>query len=289
MTAVLATAGLLAATLTACGSARAGTPVPNGEDAAAYVSAKFDNTLDALSDTLYANDTRKTRLDTIVRFDEKRINQTISSVQLGHPPARLSRNHSNLDPNEYLDVYHPADSPYEYLRLGPVYASLAPTPWVQTPWTSGQYNECYWEGAQGMCKLLDATQDAVAAGHAMSANRKADGSLELIANVSLANFIDAAVVTFPDSIQQQFTADMKAQTFRTRVALDPQGKLSEIQMQGKITGNGHELEVDIHYRLDGTPSENDLPKLPDPSQVTVLADSAAVNDFYARMGEIQGR
>ncbi|GAB3580767.1 hypothetical protein GCM10027445_51630 [Amycolatopsis endophytica] len=286
---MLATAGLLATTLTACGSAVAGTPVPNGEDAATYVSAKFDDTLEGLSDQLNQNETRKTRTDTVVRFDEKRINQTISAVQLGHPPARLSRNHSNIRSDEYLDSFHPADSPVEYLQLGPLYAGLAPTPWVQMPYTAGQYNECYWEGMQSVCKLLGSMQTAVEAGRAMqSANSKPDGSLELVANVSLSAFIEQDVVTFPATIENEFTADMKAQTFRTRVTLDPRGKLTEIQMQGKITGNGHELEVDIHYRLDGTPSENDLPKVPDPSQVTVLSNSAAVNDFYARMGEIQG-
>lgn len=283
---MLATVALLAG----CGSAKAGTPVPDGEDAAAYVSAKFDETLNKLSDQFSANETRKTRLDQVVRFDERRLNATISAVQLGHPPARLSRNHSNLDSNEYLDVYHPANSPVEYMLLGPVYASLAPTPWVQMPYTSGQYNECYWEGAQTVCKMLGAVQDSVEGGHgAKSANSKPDGSVELMAEVTLTAFIDNDVVTFPAAISSELTAEMKAQTLQTRVVLDPRGKLTEIEMTGKITGNGHELEIDYHYRLDGTPSEVDLPKIPDPSQVTVLADSAAVSDFYARMDDIQGQ
>lgn len=283
---MLATVGLLGG----CGSARAGSPVPNGEDAATYVSAKFDDTLNALSDQFNANDTRKTRLDQLVVFDERRLNATISAVQLGHPPARLSRNHSNLDSNEYLDVYHPANSPVEYTLLGPVYASLAPTPWVQMPYTSGQYNECYWEGAQTVCKMLGAVQDSVAAGRAAkSASSRPDGSVELIAEVTLTAFIDNDVVTFPAAIASQLTPEMKAQTLRTRVALDPRGKLTEIEMTGKIPGNGHQLEIDYHYRLDGTPTEADLPKIPDPSQVTVLADSAAVSDFYARLGDIQGQ
>jgi hypothetical protein len=45
----------------------------------------------------------------------------------------------------------------------------------------------------------------------------------------------------------------------------------------------------MHYQLDGQPSENDLPKVPDPSQVTALPDQAAVDDFYNRMGQIQNR
>jgi len=288
-TAALAAAGVLAATLTACGSAHAGSPVPNGGDVAAYVGSKFDDTLAGIADQLNRNETRKTRIDTVVRFDEKRINQTISAVQVGHPPARLSRNHSNIRSEEYLDSFHPANSPVEYLHLGPLYAPLAPTPWVQLPYTAGQYNECFWEGMQGVCKLLGSMQTSAESGRATkSANRKPDGSVELVSDVTLSAFIEEDVVTFPPSIEDELTADMKAQTFRTSVLLDPQGKLNDIRMQGKVTGNGHELEVDIHFRLDGTPSENDLPKVPDPAQVTVISDSAAINDFYARMGQIQG-
>ncbi|NIH82645.1 hypothetical protein [Amycolatopsis viridis] len=281
---MLATVGLL----TGCGSAQAGSPVANGEDAAAYVSAKFDDTLNALSDQFDANDSRKTRLDQVVRFDQKRLNATVTAVQLGHPPARLSRNHSNLDSNSYLDVYHPAHSSVEYMLLGPVYASLAPTPWVQLPYPEVAYSECVWAGAQTVCKMLGAVQDSVqAGGAAKSANRKPDGSVELVAEVTLTAFIHNDVVTFPAAIANELTPEMRNQTLRTRVALDPGGKLTEIQMAGKISGNGHELEIDYHYRLDGTPSDVDLPKIPDPSQVTVLSDSAAVDDFYDRLGDIQ--
>lgn len=287
LAALLSCAGLL---VVSCGSAKAGTAVPNGDEAASYVSAKFTNTLKSLSDQFGANDTRKSVLDTFARFDTKKINSTHSAVQLGHPPARLSKNHSNLDSNEYLDDYHPANSPVEYLLLGPVYASLAPTHWVSMPYTAGDLSECFWGGAQDVCKMLGAVSDSVDQGKAAkNANSRPDGSVELTADVSLSAFIDNRVVVFPDSILSKITTDMKAQTLRTRIVLDPKGTLTEITMGGTINGNGHQLEINEHYRLDGTPSENDLPKVPDPADITVLADSVAVNDFYARMGEIQGR
>ena len=63
----------------ACESAKAGAPVPNGAEAAAYVSNKFSEPLTKLS---------------------------------------------NADSNEYLDSFHPPNSPVEYLLLGPVYSTL---------------------------------------------------------------------------------------------------------------------------------------------------------------------
>jgi hypothetical protein len=281
--------GGLALLLAGCAGAAAGTPVPNGAEAAAYVSAKFSDTLDKLGDQLNGTDSKKTTLDTFARFDQKKINSTISAVQLGRPPSRLSKNHSNQDSNEYLDSFHPANSPVEYMLLGPVYASLAPTHWVSMPYTAGDLNECFWAGSQEVCKLLGAVSDSVDKGHAKTAASKADGGLELTADVTLSAFLDNRVVVFPQSILDQISPAMKAQTLQARIVLDRAGKLTEIQLGGTIRGDVHELEVNEHYRLDGTPTENDLPMVPDPADVTVLPDSAAVSDFYARMGEIQGR
>ncbi|WP_236796685.1 hypothetical protein [Amycolatopsis sp. GM8] len=279
----------LALLASGCGAAKAGSPVPNGAEAAAYVSAKFSSTLDKLSDQLNGTESKKTVQDTFARFDDKKINSTVSAVQLGRPPARLSKNHSNLDSNEFLDSFHPVNSPVEYMLLGPVYASLAPTHWVSMPYTAGDLNECFWAGAQGVCKMLGAVSDSVGQGRVKGANSRPDGSVELTADVTLTAFLDNRVVVFPQSILDQISPAMKTQTLQARIVLDPQGRLTEIQLNGLIKGNGHELELNEHYRLDGTPTQNDLPKVPDPADVTVLPDSAAVSDFYARMGEIQGR
>ncbi|TNC28814.1 hypothetical protein FG385_05615 [Amycolatopsis alkalitolerans] len=275
--------------VTGCGSAKAGSPVPNGAEAAKYVSAKFSATLDKLGNQFSGTDAKKSVQDTFARFDQQKINSTVSAVQLGRPPSRLSRNHSNLDSNEFLDTFHPANSPVEYMLLGPVYASLAPTHWVSMPYTGGDLNECFWAGSQGLCKMLSTVSDAVDHGRAKTARSAPDGSLELTTDVTLGSFLDNRVVVFPQSILDKITPAMKAQTLAARLVLDAKGRLTEIRLSGLVRGSGHEVELNEHYRLDGTPTENDLPKVPDPADVTVLPDSAAVSDFYARMREIQGR
>lgn len=275
--------------LTACAGAKAGTAVPNGAEAAQYVSAKFKNTLDKLSDQFKGTDSRKSTLDTFARFDDKKINSTVTAVQLGQPPARLSKNHSNLDSNEYLDTFHPANSPVEYMLLGPVYASLAPTHWVSEPYTAGDLDECFWAGSQGTCKMLGAVQDSVDQGRAKTARSMPDGGVELTAEVTVSAFLDNRVVVFPQAILDQIGPQLKAQVFQARIVIDGRGKLTEISMTGTVRGDGHELELNQHYLVGPPPTDNDLPKVPDPADVTVLPDSAAVNDFYARMGQLQGR
>ncbi|WP_246256916.1 hypothetical protein [Amycolatopsis anabasis] len=289
LAALLACAGLLVPGVAACGNAKAGTALPDGDDAAAYVNAKFADKLKSLSDDFVGNEPRKTVLTKFARIDDKKANGTISAVQVGRPPARLSKNHSNTDSGEYLDVFHPANSPVEYTRLGPVYKSLAPTEWVSMPYTGGSQSECVWEGAQDVCKMLNAVASSVEKRQvAKAAKSRPDGSVELTAEVTLAEFIQKRVIVIPETLLSRISDKMKNEVLPTRIVLDPRGKLTEIEMSGKIAGDGHEVEIKMHYRLDGQPTENDLPKVPDASQVTVLADEAAKRDFYNRLGQLQG-
>ncbi|WP_020668386.1 hypothetical protein [Amycolatopsis nigrescens] len=289
LAALLACAGLLVATTTACGSAKAGSAVPDGDQAATYVSAKFAEKIEALGNDFSGNESRKSVLQRFARVDEKKSNSTISAVQFGRPPARFSKNHSNTNSADYLDSFHPANSEVEYLQLGPAYAALAPTPWVSMPYTAGNLNECFWEGQQDVCKMIQAVADSVNKGKAAKrANSRPDGSVELSAEVTLGAFLQNKVIVFPPSLLGLISDKMKTEVLPTRLILDPKGKLTEIEMTGKIADAGHEVEVRMHYKLDGEPTANDLPKLPDASQVTVLPDKAAVDDFYRRLGEIQG-
>jgi hypothetical protein len=93
----------------------------------------------------------------------------------------------------------------EYLLLGSVYASLAPTRCVHA-YTAG--SECVWGGSQDVCKVPGAVSDPVDKGKAAtSVNSKSDGSLELTADVTLGVFIDNRVIVFPSSILDQIPAD----------------------------------------------------------------------------------
>src|SRR5207248_749552 len=161
------------------------------------------------------------------------------AVQLGHPPARVSRSRSNKDSGDFLDVFHPANSAVEYLRLGGAYASLAPTPWVSKPYTAGNLSECFWEGQQDVCKMLAAVADSVEKGKgkaAKRANSHPDGSVELTADVTLGSVIDNRVVLFTSQMLALISPKMKTEPLHTRVTLGPQGKLTEIEMNGKISG-----------------------------------------------------
>jgi hypothetical protein len=271
-----------------CGQAQAGSALPKGEDAANYVSAKFASTLETLSEEFTGSEQRKSKLDKLARIDDKSTDSTITAVQFGRPAGRLAKNHSNKDSTEYLDSYHPAGSPVEYTLLGPRYASLAPTPWISEPYTGGDLNGCFWSGYQDVCKMLQAVSDSVGkARAAKKAKSLPDGSVELSAEVPLGIFLDNRVIVFPDRLLSSISAEMRTGVIPARVVLDPRGKLKLAEMNGKVSGNGHEVEIRMTYQLLDAPTAKDLPSPPAPAEVTVLADQAAVDDFYRRMGEVQ--
>ncbi|GAB3486519.1 hypothetical protein [Amycolatopsis cihanbeyliensis] len=273
---------------TGCGSELTATAIPDGDDAAAYVSAKFADTLTTLSEDFQGIEDRASTTDKYARVDDQWMDSTITAVQVGRPPARVSKNHSNKDSTEYLDVFHPAGSPVEYLLLGPAYESLAPTPWVSTPHTGGQYGPCAWEGYRDVCAMLSAVDQAVEQGDATKqAKSLPGGAVELIAEVPLGVFLENRVIIFPDRLLKKVTEKMKSEVIDTRIGLDGAGKLRTIEMNGTVTGESR-FEVRMKYQVQQEPpTETDLPKVPEKDKVTVLPDRAAVRDFYDRMGELQ--
>jgi hypothetical protein len=57
-------------------------------------------------------------------------------------------------------------------------------------------------------------------------------------------------------------------------------------MTGLVKADGHEVEIDLQYKILEPPTEDDLPEIPDPDEVTALTTQAAIDEFYRRMDEI---
>jgi len=275
------------ATTVGCGTARAGSAVPNGEQAATYVTDKFAKKLSGLRSEFTGKQARKSLLTKFVRVDNFSSDGTVTGVQIGQPPSRVSKNQGSRTASEYLISFHPGGSPFEYLQLGPAYSRLAPTPWVSLPYTLGDADECIWSGVQDACEILQSIGDSFTQGRtAKNASSKSDGSIELTAEVTLGTLLDNKLLTFEPELLQRIDDKMKSQTIPARVILDAESKLREIDLTGIVADNGHEVEVKMSFRIDGEPSTDDLPQIPDPSQVTTLSDKAAIDSFYEGLHQI---
>ncbi|WP_297544186.1 hypothetical protein [Amycolatopsis sp.] len=292
----MAMAGCVSMVLAGCGQAKAGTALPQGEDAAAYVSAKFDSTLNQLSSKMQSGDAVKTTLLTRFFIAGKGIDGTLSTAQSGTGQASITHNDSNKNLNDRLDFLHPAGSPADYVLLGPLYNSLEPTPWVSMPHLAGDYGPCITGDTYHMaCKMLGAVARATKKGQAVkSAKHLADGTVVLQADVSLQDFQDAQVVVIPQAVLDKTADQVHQQLIHATITITPQGTLQQIEMVAKFpstdkAGKDSPFDIDYHFQIVGPATPADIPQAPDASQVTVLPDQAAVDEFNARKDKIQGQ
>ncbi|WP_409489770.1 hypothetical protein [Amycolatopsis sp. cmx-11-12] len=290
-TTILCVLGAVLALTTACGQARAGTAVPKGDDAATYVGTKFEAAMNKLQDTIGDQRDVTSESGAYFRFDEKYVRSTISSARTGSPEGRVSRQRSQKNPDDSIDWYTPAEGAVEYVYLGPVYKSLAPTAWVSMPKSeAGLTIPCAWVGIITACKMADAIAVSYNADKKIVKGAKSlpDKRIELTADVPFGKFIERRVEILPPSISGAITEEMKKAPVPTTVSLNPDGTLNQIVMDAKIEGGGHKIELRYDFRFTGKATTQDLPKLPDASQITVLPDKAAKDDFNRRFNELKG-
>ncbi|WP_181777124.1 hypothetical protein [Amycolatopsis pittospori] len=290
-TTILCVLGAVLALTTACGQARAGNAVPKGDDAATYVGTKFETAMNKLQDTIGDQRDVTSESGAYFRFDEKYIRSTISSARTGSPESRVSRHRSQKNPDDSIDWYTPGDGTVEYAYLGPAYKSLAPTPWVSMPKSeAGLTIPCAWSGIITACKMADAIAVAYNADRKVVKGAKSlpENRIELMADVPFGAFIERRVEVLPVTISGAITDEMKKAPIPTTVSLNADGTLNQIVMEAKIEGGGHKIELKYDFRFSGKATAQDMPRLPDASQITVLPDKAAKDDFNRRFNELKG-
>jgi hypothetical protein len=283
--------GAVLALATACGQAKAGTALPKGDDAADYVGAKFEQVMDKLGDAIVDTRDVKNSLDAYFRFDDKYIHSTITSARTGSPESRVSRNRSVKNPDEILDTFTPGEGNVEYVYLGPAYKSLASTAWVSMPKPeAGLTLPCVWEGTLSACKMADAAVTAYKADKRVVRGAKSlgEGKTALTVNVPFDSFLKNRVEVLPQKLLDQVGPELKKAVIPTTITLDADQSLISFVMDAKFEGDGHKLELKYDFRFTGKATAQDLPKIPDAAEVTVLPDEAAKRDFYDRLAKVQG-
>ncbi len=113
-----------------------------------------------------------------------------------------------------------------------------------------------------------------------------DGGSVLALEVSLGTFLDAEAMVLPPKLQERIGEDLKKSIIRTTITLAPDGGPVSFLMDGKLDGDGHHVEIHYDFKFTGKATPQDLPKIPDPAQVTVL-DQAGTDEYNRRLGEIQ--
>lgn len=270
-----------------CATGRVGEPIPDGDDVAKYVGTKFAATLERLDDDLGENEPRKSTHRSFMRIGELKSDNTVTAIQVGSPPDRFYKNHSNRNSADYRDYFLPAGSDVEYTLLGPDYASLAPTPWVSMPYSGEGLNICFWGGYLTVCKIFTAVNRSMESSEVdKTAKSLADGSTELTIGMPLRIFLEERIVVLPDWLLEEIPESLLDKVIDTRILLSPEGDLKEIEMQGLLSDSGQEVEIKQHYQVLEPPTEHEIPAVPSPDEVTELTTDKEVDEFYDRMSEI---
>lgn len=270
-----------------CATGRVGEPIPDGDDVAKYVGVKFSSTLERLTDDLGENEPRKSRLHSFMRVGELKSDNTVTAIQVGSPPTRFYKNHSNRNSADYRDFLLPAGSDAEYTLLGPDYESLAPTPWVSMPYRGKGLDICFWGGYLTVCKIFHAVNRSMESNEVdKTAKSLADGSTELTIGMPLRIFLEERIVVLPDWLLEEIPDALLDKTIETRIVLSPEGDLKEIEMKGLLSDNGNEVEIKQHYEVLEPPTEHEVPDVPPSDKVTELTTDKEIDDFYDAMAEI---
>ncbi|MFD9895485.1 hypothetical protein ACFWY9_39595 [Amycolatopsis sp. NPDC059027] len=290
-TTIICALGAVLVLTTACGQARAGTALPKGDDAAAYVGGKFETAMNKLQDVIADQRDVTTSSDNYFRFDEKYAHSVITAARTGSPESRVVHNRSQKNPDDVLDTFTPADGALEYMYLGPVFKGAAPTSWVSMPKPEGGLTmKCAFAGILTACKMADAVALSYNADKKTVKGAKVgkDGKTELTADVSFDAFLTRPVEQLPPSIKSQITPELRKAVIPTKILLNPDGSLDQMVMEAKFEGGGHKVELRYDFRFTGKASAQDLPKLPDAAQITALPDKAAKDALFDKIAEARG-
>lgn len=285
----LAGVAVVLALVAGCGQARAGTALPKGDDASSYVGAKFEQAMAKLTDKLKDTHDAASSLQKYFRVDDKYAQTTLTAARVGSPESRIVRNRGVKNPDEVIDTFTPAVGAVEYTYLGPAYRSLAPTAWVSTPKPeAGLVSPCSWPGLIVPCNMANATYAAYDKDKraVRSARSTADARTELTVDVPLGTFLDERVIALPTKVRENVGDALRKGVIPAVITLNPDGSPASFVMDAKLEGDGHKVELRYDFKFTGNATVQDLPKIPDPPQVTVL-DQAGADDFDRRVLEFQ--
>ncbi|WP_133116265.1 hypothetical protein [Amycolatopsis antarctica] len=278
-------------TLTACADTRAGTALPDGDEASEHVSAKFSGALDNIESDFTANTPRKTVLDQRVRVNEITLDQQTTTTQVGDPIGVVSRERSNENPDDNLEYLRPPGSDLQYIRLGPFYSSLAPTPWVSRADPDPGIGPCSLAENLIQCRMIKSIRASTATGGDMEAKSLSDGGTVLNVGVTLETFLRNRLLGDDEVYFEKLPAAALEQHLEATIVLTPESQLQNARLEGVISGTTTSnkpftMELLFHYQILAAPRADEIPAAPPADQVTLLPDQAAIDDFNSRRGKL---
>jgi hypothetical protein len=286
-----AAVSVLALAVAGCGQVVPGTPAPDPGAARQAADEMLKQGMDALGKYVQESVEFRGTLYRYATVNDNQSGEEVNVSSLGDPPARITKIRVPAHDGYDYDIFHPAKSTLDYVRLGPQYAKLEPTKWLSMPTFSASGFSCAVPGLQTLCKLsaaIDATAKAGPSGLTTTASRLADGGTEVRTAVTLKSFLDATVIPIPDDVANNIQPDMMGALIPTQLVLNSDGTLQKIEVTGEVAGHsGGKMKLQVGYEAKGRPGQEDFPPIPQAAELTALPDKATVDNFWAQLRQIR--
>ncbi|TCP53246.1 hypothetical protein EV191_105313 [Tamaricihabitans halophyticus] len=275
---VLAAVSLLAAS---CAHSVEGGPVLDEQSVRDAAIERFNEVIGNVHTYIRQDRSARAREQWTATVNEQHRTSDNTHLYHGDPPTTLVKRGA-VSEGTNLDLFHPAGSNRDYLLLGEHYRKLAPTPWVTLPTSyDGAINDvCLLPGKMGLCKMIDSISLTAKEGGpniTKMGYRNPDGSVNLLSNVTVENFIDSRVILFPDDIKNQLTPKILESQLSARVDLTKANRVTFAQINGTITDGDKKFDIDITHEVEGNAQPGDFPTTPSGAELTVIKDDEKAN------------
>ena len=284
----LVSAVLCVAVTAGCAQPTAGRPVADRATAEQATADAVKRGIDAFQDHFTNFGDEHARVYNYLNFGDTKITTEHESFKVGEPPSVLSKRRYSSD-GDWAETFTPPESTVDYIKLDEDHAFLAPTPYVSVPtFYPNGFETCLLLTAWAACNVdtsigqtkLDAPD------RQPSEARATEDGFEVTTGALLGVMLDEGIVSIPEEQRKDLTDPMRDTVVPVTIRLDQAMKFTGFEVRGTVTdGDAPKLEIQLEYEVLGEAQESDLPDVPDKSEITVITDKAALDQFWAKLND----
>lgn len=284
---LVAGVGLCIAVLAGCTQPTPGTPRPDAATAEQATADAVKRGIDAFQNHFGDLGDEHARVYNYLNYGDTKITTEHESYKVGDPPVTLLRRNYQADGEDWSQTLHPADAPLDYVELDEAHAFLAPTTWVSVPtlYQDG-FDTCFLLTAWVACHLDTAIgqTNLDAPDRQPSEARATEDGFEVVTGALLGEMLDEGFISVPESMRDEITEPMRDTVVPVTIRLDHDMRFTGFEIREKITDGQDEsatpLELQLGYEVLGEATEDDIPEVPQPAEITAISDPAAVEKFW---------
>ncbi len=228
------------------------------------------------------------RVYNYLNYGDVKITTEHESYKVGNPPDILLKRRFE-EKGDWSETVWPPNSKVDYIKLDQDHEFLAPTPWVTVPslWADG-FDTCFLLTAWVACHLDKAIgQTKLDAGDRQPSDaRNTDDGFEVTTGALLKVMMDEGFISIPEDKRDGLTDPMLDTVVPVVMSFDKDMNFTGFEIRDTVAdGSATPLELQLEYEVIGEATKDDIPDVPDASQITAITDKAAADQFWDKFND----